>query len=261
MKYIKTFESTVFHTMKQIDEIIDKISELGYEKLDDSEKAILNNFSNDDADIHKILVEMNELTRKFKILNQKMREYKGPGSAKDKYFGIWLELNTKMTELENELRYTYKVENPDDIWIYQDKHGLTTPDYDYDDEYNEGIKHFKYDNKFVKEIFSMVFNKAIKHFITFHKKISAEDILGFINHYMINYYGVESPVNKEILAYIKHLLHKKFNKNYYDIVDDDDFDPQDDVYDDDFEEPEVETEFVPKFYDTDEIDEIDLEIE
>lgn len=162
MKYIKKFESkkfesTVFHTMKQIDEIIDKISEFGYEKLDNSEKAILNNFSHDDADIHKILVEMNELTKKFKILNKKMREYDGPGSAKDKYFGIWLELNTKMTKLEHELKYLYKVESPDDIWIYQDKHGLTTPDYDYDDEYNEGYLDPNFQGKGIgKYLFNMV---------------------------------------------------------------------------------------------------------
>lgn len=124
-KHIKTFEqfneSSFFHNQNNIDEILDKITEVGYEELDDSDKAILMNFAKDDEDIHNIIIEMNKLTREFIKLNNKIEALSitDPDLAKEKYMKRWLELNTHMSKLENELRYLYKIEDPTDVWNYQ----------------------------------------------------------------------------------------------------------------------------------------------
>jgi len=131
-KHIKTFENFVyegsyFHSIENIDEILDKISKSGYKSLDDSDRAILLNYSKDDEDIHEILVKMNDLTKKFKELNKKISvSFEEIDKVKlESLKKEWLNLNSKMVAYENMLRYLYRIEDPYPIWNYQKKHGLT----------------------------------------------------------------------------------------------------------------------------------------
>jgi len=127
----KIFEDSYFHSMKQIDEILDKINDYGYENLDDSDKAILLNYSKDDDDIHNILLNMNKMTKKFLKLNQKLSILsKGDEKELEKAKNEWFELNDKMSDCENKLRYLYKIEDVNDIWNYQ-KNNNIIPDNDY----------------------------------------------------------------------------------------------------------------------------------
>lgn len=130
-KHIKTFEAFInersyFHSMEYIDSILDKINDSGYASLDDSDLAILYNYSKDDEDIHKLLVKMNKLTKRFKELNQKISVAVPSDSEEtlNKLKDDWLKFNSQMKEYENKLRYLYKIEDPNVIWAYQDKHGL-----------------------------------------------------------------------------------------------------------------------------------------
>ena len=69
----KLFEDSYFHSIETIDEILDKITDYGYENLDESDLAILMNYSKDDEDIHEILLTMNEMTKKFLKLNDQLK--------------------------------------------------------------------------------------------------------------------------------------------------------------------------------------------
>jgi protein subunit release factor A len=127
----KIFEDSYFHSMTQIDEILDKINDYGYENLDDSDKAILLNYSKNDEDIHNILLIMNKMTKKFLKLNQKLSILsKGDEKELEKAKNEWFELNDKMSDCENKLRYLYKIEDVNDIWNYQKSNNIT-PDNDY----------------------------------------------------------------------------------------------------------------------------------
>ena len=131
-RHIKTFEQfmnegSYFHTMKNIDEILDKISKSGYESLDDSDKAILLNFSKDDEDIYDILVKLNNLIKKFKRLNQKISVLVGSDSQEvEKVKKDWLTINSELADYESKLRYLYKIEDPQRLWDYAEQQGLTS---------------------------------------------------------------------------------------------------------------------------------------
>lgn len=130
-KHIKSFDSFVnesshFHSMYKIDEILDKIKASGYENLEDSDKAILLNYSKDDEDIHNIILKMNDLTKEFIKLKKKLEVVTNNDSdeVKNKVMKEWLTLNSKMSHYENMLRYLYQIEDVRDIWSYQQKHNI-----------------------------------------------------------------------------------------------------------------------------------------
>ena len=77
------------------------------------------------------------------------------------------------------------------------------------------IKLYEDLNKYnkIKYLFSIAYDKAIRHFINLHEKITEEHIHEFINQYMINNYGVDLPHSKEMYDYVKHLLHNKLLNN------------------------------------------------
>lgn len=123
----KKFEGSMFHTQKQIDDILDKINTSGLASLTQSELAILTNFSKDDEEIHEILVKANNLTKNFKKLNKELEilNRTSPEEAKERFKKEWIQLNTQMRNYENSLRYLYGIEDPQDVYLYQQKHGLT----------------------------------------------------------------------------------------------------------------------------------------
>ena len=124
--FLNLNESSHFHSMSQIDEILEKIKASGYESLTDSDKAILLNYSKDDEDIHNILLKMNDLTKEFLKLKRKTEviTHKDTEEVRKKVMKEWLTLNSKMSHYENMLRYLYQIEDVRDIWSYQQKHNI-----------------------------------------------------------------------------------------------------------------------------------------
>ena len=114
----------------KIDEILDKITHYGYENLDDSDKANLMNYSKDDEDIHKIVLDMSNLNKDFLKLNQQLQIItKGDEKQLKKVKKDWIEMHDKMSEYENKLIHLYKIEDPNDFLNYQKKNNLTFDDY------------------------------------------------------------------------------------------------------------------------------------
>jgi len=134
-KHIKTFEqyneSSFFHSQTDIDRILDEITRVGYEELSLSDKAILMNFAKDDEDIHSIIMAMNNCSKEFIKLNNKIEALSitDVDLAKKKYMGRWIELNKKLSGLESDLINLYKIEDSNDVWNYQSKNNIKADDY------------------------------------------------------------------------------------------------------------------------------------
>jgi hypothetical protein len=64
----------------------------------------------------------------------------------------------------------------------------------------------------LNSLFNTAFNKAIKHFTKLHEKITEEHVFEFINHLMINNYGLDITHSKETYKHFKYLIHKKLKK-------------------------------------------------
>lgn len=124
--FLNLNEGSHFHSMGQIDEILEKIKASGYESLSDSERAILLNYSKDDEDIHNIILKMNDLTKEFIKLKKKTEviTHKDSEEVRKKVMKEWLTLNSKMSHYENMLRYLYQIEDVRDLWSYQQKHNI-----------------------------------------------------------------------------------------------------------------------------------------
>ncbi|MDD1762927.1 MAG: hypothetical protein LUQ59_11915, partial [Methanothrix sp.] len=163
--------------MKQIDDIIDKISTTGYGSLDDSEKAILNNFSKDDEDINTILIEISELELKSKILQNKMRN-ETFDDLKQKQMEHWIKITSKITSLKHQLENIYKVDKKD-IWAYQDKNGLFTGN---EDDYNQ------YDDENESKIYQNNKLSGKNSFLTFLQIISNHDYHFILNDFYTKIY-------------------------------------------------------------------------
>jgi hypothetical protein len=126
MKYIKNFESSYFHTMEDIDEILDKISKSGYKSLSDSDRAILLNYSKDDSDIHAILVKLNELFLEYFELKKKVSVLLPSDSdeMKEKVKNDLIRVGSKLEMYENMLKYLYKIEDTEELGNYMKKSGI-----------------------------------------------------------------------------------------------------------------------------------------
>lgn len=79
----------------------------------------------------------------------------------------------------------------------------------YEQFVNEGKG---FDHKLIRDMFSIAYDKAIRHFIKLHETITEEHIIEFINLYMNNSYGIHFPHSSVAYKYIKHLVHIKLLK-------------------------------------------------
>src|SRR5574344_1417112 len=189
------FENTKFHSMKQIDDIIDKISLNGYESLDDSEKAILNNFTKDDEDINTILVENSELKLKAKILQNKMKK-EIFDDLKQKYLEQWIKITSKLTSLNHQLEHVYKVDKHD-IWAYQDKNGLLLGD---DNDYND------YDEENESKINENVELSGKNSFLTFLQIISNHNYHFILNDFYTKIYQYQFYFSTETIKNVNEFI-------------------------------------------------------
>lgn len=205
------FENTKFHNMKQIDDIIDKISLNGYESLDDSEKAILNNFTKDDEDINTILVEISELELKAKILHNKMKK-EIFDDLKQKYLEQWIKITSKLTSLNHQLEHVYKVDKHD-IWAYQDKNGLLLGD---DNDYND------YDEENESKINENVELSGKNSFLTFLQIISNHNYHFISNDFYTKIYQYQfyfsTETIKNVNEFIEIFKYKQSLAACYDIL-------------------------------------------
>lgn len=122
--YNQFVNESFFHTEKQLNDILDQISKVGYDNISDSDKAILNNYSKDDKDIHNILLEMRKITNKFKDVNKKIDDAFKRNATDDelnKLKNQWISYHHEMSKYENLLRYVYKIEDPIKLWKYEEK--------------------------------------------------------------------------------------------------------------------------------------------
>lgn len=128
IKTYKQFEqSSFFYSEDDINKILDKINGSGYKSLSDSERSILLNYSKDDSDIHEILIKLKDIRDKFRKLNSEIQSLMQKGKqqyAKEKFQKEWLVLNNQAMKYEYLLRYLYKIEDPNDLYSYEVKHGL-----------------------------------------------------------------------------------------------------------------------------------------
>ena len=77
------------------------------------------------------------------------------------------------------------------------------------EKYNESLL----SKELINHLFSVAYNKAIRHFAKIHQNITEDHLHEFVNQYMINNYGVDLPHSKEMYNYVKHLIHEKIKKN------------------------------------------------
>jgi len=89
------------------------------------------NFAKDDEDIHSIIMAMNNCSKEFIKLNNKIEALSITDAdlAKKKYMGRWVELHKKLSGLESDLVNLYKIEDPNDVWNYQSKNNIKADDY------------------------------------------------------------------------------------------------------------------------------------
>jgi len=123
--YNQFINESFFHTEKQLNDILEQISKVGYDNISDSDKAILNNYSKDDKDIHNILLEMRKITNKFKDINSKINDAFKRNASQDELNKLkkeWMGLHIEVSKYENLLRYVYKIEDPAILWKYEEKY-------------------------------------------------------------------------------------------------------------------------------------------
>lgn len=121
----KIFEASHFHTINQIDEILDKISESGMESLEQSELYILLNYSKDDEYIHEVLVAANKTAKELKKYDHLLQVItKNDTKELEKISKIYNELSMKMKMFNDTLAHLFKIEDPEDIRTYLQQTGI-----------------------------------------------------------------------------------------------------------------------------------------
>lgn len=121
----KQFEASHFHTMKDIDVILDKISVTGLESLDPSEYSILMNYSEDDKYIHNVLIAANDTAKKLKKMEKNLLVItKNDKEALEKISKPYTELNLKMQMFNTVLSQIFKIDDPNDIRTYLQQTGI-----------------------------------------------------------------------------------------------------------------------------------------
>lgn len=118
-------EGSFFFGEEDINKILDKISEVGYENLDASDKAILKNYSNNDEDIKSVILAKRKLEKEHEKVNKEMDAIlKGGCSTRETqpYVDAWVELRSKIKNYEDILEKTYKIKDPALIYNFEKKY-------------------------------------------------------------------------------------------------------------------------------------------
>lgn len=121
----KQFEASHFHSINDIDKILDKISETGMESLDPADYSILMNYSQDDDIIHDILIKANETAIKLKQMRRNLSVItKNDKEALEKLAKPWMKLNMEMQAYNDTLVHLFRIEDPNDIKSYLQQTGI-----------------------------------------------------------------------------------------------------------------------------------------
>ena len=94
------------YNQKDIDEILDK----GFLNFNESDFTVLRSYATDDKELKELLKKIKRYREPFEKLNASLKDEKG--IKKQECFRKWLELHEELSELEKELRYKFKIEDP-----------------------------------------------------------------------------------------------------------------------------------------------------
>lgn len=125
-KFEEINESSYFHSMRDIDEILDKISKGGsFKSLNASDKAIILNFAKDDEDVRNMIINIRKTLEKIlKIRNDitpdMLEDEDKLNLVKKRFDNISNEINKGFKKLET----IYKIQSMDDIMDFSDKNKL-----------------------------------------------------------------------------------------------------------------------------------------
>jgi len=121
----KQFEASHFHTIKDIDEILDKISATGMESLETSDLYVLLNYSKGDEYIHEVLISANKTAKELKKYDHLLQVItKNDTKELEKISKIYNDLNMKMQMYNDTLVHLFRIEDPDDIKSYLQQTGI-----------------------------------------------------------------------------------------------------------------------------------------
>jgi len=121
----KQFEASHFHTIKDIDEILDKISATGMESLETSDLYVLLNYSKGDEYIHEVLISANKTVKELKKYDHLLQVItKNDTKELEKISKIYNDLNMKMQMYNDTLVHLFRIEDPDDIKSYLQQTGI-----------------------------------------------------------------------------------------------------------------------------------------
>lgn len=137
-KHIKTFESFVnewssFHSINDIDKILDKISESGIKSLDESDLGILMNYSKDDKYIQGILDKVGDVFKEIDKLKKLMK------TNVMTHFEVGtkvMDINNKLAKYQDILLNFFKLK-PEDIRQYQKNNNMIPDNNGYGEEDDE----------------------------------------------------------------------------------------------------------------------------
>lgn len=100
------------YTIEDINDILDK------DKLDASDKAILNSYATNDKEIKEIISKIESFRKKFQELNQEIKNRKKNIKNRIKLQEKWIKMNKQLSKYENDLRYRFKISDPKKIRKY-----------------------------------------------------------------------------------------------------------------------------------------------
>ena len=105
-KYNKFNIDESIYTKEDIDKILDK----GFLNFDESDFAVLNSYATDDKELKELLKKIKSYKEPFETLNVLIKN-ETDGIKKQMFFKKWLGLHEELTELENELKSKFKIED------------------------------------------------------------------------------------------------------------------------------------------------------
>lgn len=107
MKYLKRFNESWLPSLDkdEVDNILDK------KIFSEQDLAYLNNYTNDNKEVIKLLYDLLKLNTEIAEVGSKMNFWFDRSGAPKEFMSKWVDLSKKISEIENKLRFTYKFDD------------------------------------------------------------------------------------------------------------------------------------------------------